>query len=198
MADYAFDHDFGGRTKTDEDTWEAAKFGTLPGLRPISPNERGRILDMIARGIDNEHTRRYIEDNRKRSPIVTPAQRVSRFGGKRGRPRLKFDREKVKLMYTTGMTVKQIADHVGVHTDTVRGWLKTLGVYDPSRDKSGGKGKTRNRKEECSKGHDLTKEENLLWTKDKKTGRKKRECKKCKYLRNAEYKRRRSQSTSSR
>lgn len=174
-------------TKAEQERWEAAKFGTVEALKPRSPAESDRIIDMIARGIDNSETRRYLRDTRTASPIVTPAERAKRFRGRNGAKFKRYDHEQIVLMYKTGMTVKEIQEKTGAHPDTLRPILRKAGVYDPNRDKTGGKGKSRNRQEVCAKGHELN-EENVLWSKDSKTGKQKRECKRCKYDRNNQYK----------
>jgi hypothetical protein len=177
-----------GPTKAQQEAWEARKFGTLESLRPMSREECDQAIDKIAQGIDDEQTRRYLEANRIRQPIITPASRTQRFGGKQGRPRVKIDSARVKARYLAGQTVKQIAEHEYLHPDTVRGHLKYLKIYDPSRDKTGGKGVSRNRQEKCPKGHSM---DDAYVTTDKKTGREKRDCRTCKLKRNEESRQRR-------
>jgi len=185
-----------GRSLTRQErlAWEARKFGTVDFLKPMSREESDAAIDLIARGIENEQTRRYLRDNEIRRPIVTPAMRTKRFGGKRGRPRVRIDSDKVRSMYLTGMTVRQIAEQQYLHVDTVRNHLRYLKIYDPNRDKTGGRGKTRNRKDVCDKGHSM---DDAYVTIDKKSGREKRDCRQCKLKRNEESrKRRRARSTS--
>jgi hypothetical protein len=103
-----------------------------------------------------------------------------------GRPP-KLDRPAIRKHYEDGLKVSEIADRMSAHPDTIRLILKNeLKIYDPNRDKTGGRGKARKKQDRCGKGHDLTKEENVLWTKTK-SGRKRRECKTCKYDRQRRY-----------
>jgi hypothetical protein len=66
-----------GPTKAQQEAWEARKFGTLESLRPMSREECDQAIDKIAQGIDDEQTRRYLEANRIRQPIITPASRTA-------------------------------------------------------------------------------------------------------------------------
>lgn len=169
------------------------KYGTLDWDK-IREEYEARLDAEIARGVDNAETRRYLREKQASSPeesrppatqIIEEPPRKRKYHG--GGPK-SYDRMQMKRLYVEEkMTAMEIAERTGAHYETVRLILKSLGVYDPARDRSraGAKG-GRPPKGRCSNGHDVTKDENVIIIR-RKNKRDERACRACKQERDKRY-----------
>lgn len=120
--------------------------------------DRAKRLDAeLARGVDNEDTRRHLADREGREYQAEAKKRPSRAksgpsrrgsnlkaqgSGARREPVPQDVVDVIVRLYGVGNTAPGIAKQLSLHPNTVRDKLKERGVYDPERDQ-GGKGRTR-------------------------------------------------------